>query len=58
MLPAAAAFMLVYNWASNQVGSRALFHLTITPFLAFYTFFALVLYPLRDFLHHPAGEMA
>lgn len=55
VLPAAAAFMVGYNWLSNHVGSRALFHLTITPFFAFYALFAFVMYPMRGVLHHAAG---
>ncbi|CAN0118141.1 unnamed protein product [Ascophyllum nodosum] len=57
VLPAAAMFMLGYNWLSNQVSSRALFHLTITPFLAFYAIFAFVMYPMRGILHHAGGAM-
>lgn len=55
VLPAAAMFMVGYNWLSNHVGSRALFHLTITPFFVFYAVFAFVMYPMRGVLHHPAG---
>ncbi|CAM9442825.1 unnamed protein product [Pylaiella littoralis] len=57
VLPAAAAFMIGYNWLSNHVGSRALFHLTITPFFIFYAVFAFVMYPMRGVLHHAAGAM-
>lgn len=56
-MPAAAMFMLGYNWLSNQVSSRLLFHLTITPFLVFYAIFAFVMYPMRDVLHHPGGPV-
>lgn len=49
-------FMVGYNWLSNHVGSRALFHLTITPFFAFYAIFAFVMYPMRGVLHHAAGK--
>ena len=55
MLPAAALFMVGYNWLSNHVGSRALFHMTITPFFAFYALFAFVMYPMRGVMHHAAG---
>lgn len=58
VLPAAAMFMVGYNWLSNHVGSRALFHLTITPFFAFYALFAFVMYPMRGVLHHAAGMYA
>ncbi|CBJ31945.1 conserved unknown protein [Ectocarpus siliculosus] len=57
VLPAAALFMIGYNWLSNHVGSRALFHMTITPFFAFYALFAFVMYPMRGILHHSAGAM-
>ena len=57
VLPAAAMFMVGYNWLSNHVGSRALFHLTITPFFAFYALFAFVMYPMRGVLHHAAGNL-
>ncbi|CAM9820629.1 unnamed protein product [Ectocarpus fasciculatus] len=57
VLPAAALFMIGYNWLSNHVGSRALFHMTITPFFAFYALFAFVMYPMRGVLHHSAGAM-
>lgn len=57
VLPAAALFMVGYNWLSNHVGSRALFHMTITPFFVFYALFAFVMYPMRGIMHHPAGAM-
>ncbi|CAM9109217.1 unnamed protein product, partial [Hapterophycus canaliculatus] len=57
VLPAAALFMIGYNWLSNHVGSRALFHLTITPFFIFYAVFAFVMYPMRGILHHSEGAM-
>ncbi|CAM9274329.1 unnamed protein product [Scytosiphon promiscuus] len=57
VLPAAALFMIGYNWLSNHVGSRALFHLTITPFFIFYAVFAFVMYPMRGILHHSEGAL-
>lgn len=49
--------MVLYNLASNHVGSRALFHLTIIPFFVFYAVFAFMMYPMRGILHHPEGEI-
>ena len=57
VVPAAAAFMIGYNFLSNKVSHRALFHMTIIPFFAFYALFGFVLYPLRDKLHHPDGAL-
>lgn len=51
VLPAAIIFMLVYAKLSNKLSKPALFYATITPFIAFFAIFALVLYPAKDVLH-------
>lgn len=51
VLPFAVLFMLIYAKLSNKLGKAALFYATLTPFLVFFTLFALVLYPYRDSLH-------
>ncbi|CAM9670512.1 unnamed protein product [Laminaria digitata] len=51
VLPAATVFMLVYSKVSTLLSKRALFYATALPFFAFYLFFKLVMYPMRDSLH-------
>lgn len=51
VLPMAAIFMIVYAKLSNKLSKTALFYTAITPFIAFFAFFALILYPMRDVLH-------
>jgi len=51
VVPAAAAFMIVYAKAANSFSPRTLFYLTLAPFFLFYSLFAFVLYPLRNVLH-------
>mmetsp|Transcript_7520 Transcript_7520/g.12498 ORF Transcript_7520/g.12498 Transcript_7520/m.12498 type:complete len:562 (-) Transcript_7520:899-2584(-) len=51
VLPAATLFMIGYSWMTNIYAPRALFRITLAPFLAFYTLFAFVLYPMRHQLH-------
>lgn len=51
VVPAAALFMVVYAQLANIFSTRALFYITVTPFIAFYCLFAFVLYPLRHALH-------
>ncbi|CAM9153908.1 unnamed protein product, partial [Chrysoparadoxa australica] len=58
VVPAAALFMIGYNFLSNHVSSHALFCLTLVPFFIFYTIFGFVLYPMRDRLHHPGGPVS
>jgi len=50
-LPFAVLFMLIYSRMSNKLSKPALFYAAITPFLAFFALFALVLYPFREVLH-------
>ncbi|CAM9281204.1 unnamed protein product, partial [Hapterophycus canaliculatus] len=51
VLPAATIFMLGYSKVSTLLSKRALFYATALPFFAFYLFFKLVMYPMRDSLH-------
>lgn len=51
VVPAAALFMVAYAQLANVFSTRALFYITVTPFIAFYCLFAFVLYPLRHALH-------
>lgn len=51
VVPAAALFMIAYAQLANVFSTRALFYITVTPFIAFYSLFAFVLYPLRHALH-------
>jgi len=51
VVPAAALFMVAYAQLANVFSTRALFYITVTPFIAFYCLFAFVLYPLRHVLH-------
>ncbi len=51
VLPFAIVFMIVYAKLSNKMSKTKLFNTLIITFLCFFVFFALVLYPARDFLH-------
>lgn len=51
LLPIAAIFVLIYAKLSNVLSRQALFYITIVPFILFFAFFALVLYPGRGVLH-------
>lgn len=51
VLPCAIIFMLIYSKLSNIMSKQKLFMSTIAFFGAFFALFALVLYPMRDFLH-------
>lgn len=51
VVPCAIIFMLIYAKLSNILSKERLFYTVITPFIAFFGLFALVLYPLRDYLH-------
>ena len=43
--------MIVYAKLSNMMSKTKLFYTTITAFITFFAFFALVLYPCKDILH-------
>jgi ATP:ADP antiporter, AAA family len=51
VLPFAILFMIGYAKLSNVVSKQKLFYITVSTFIAFFAFFALVLYPCKDFLH-------
>lgn len=51
VLPAALVFFFVYAKLSTLLNKRALFYTIIGGFLAFFVFFATVLYPLHPYLH-------
>jgi len=55
-LPLAFGFMWLYSKLSNVMSPQRLFYTIIFPFLAFFTSFAFVIYPLKDFIH-PYGAM-
>jgi len=47
----AIGFMFLYAQLANVLTTQALFYTIIFPFIAFFGFFAFILYPLRDVLH-------
>lgn len=51
VLPFAIIFMLIYSKLSNILSKQKLFISTIAFFGAYFIFFALVFYPLRESLH-------
>ncbi len=51
VLPMAVLFMVVYSKLSNVLNKTTLFYTLIASFIAFFTIFAVVLYPLRDAIH-------
>jgi AAA family ATP:ADP antiporter len=55
VLPFAIAFMIVYSKLSNILSKPKLFYTMISIFVAFFTLFALVLYPYHHVLHPEAS---
>ncbi|MCA9508482.1 MAG: NTP/NDP exchange transporter [Myxococcales bacterium] len=51
VLPMALVFFFIYAKLSSLLNKRALFYTIIGGFLAFFVFFAAVLYPLHPYLH-------
>ena len=51
VVPAAFIFMLIYAKLSNILTKKQLFYAAISPFIAFFLLFILVLYPAKDTLH-------
>ncbi len=51
VLPCAILFMLIFAKLSNKLSKPALFYSVLSPFLIFFSLFALVLYPAKDVLH-------
>lgn len=51
VLPATIIFTIIYAKLSNILSKKALFYTIIIPFLLFFAFFTLVLYPNRASLH-------
>lgn len=49
--PAAIIFMLLFAKVSNMVDKRQLFYLSMVPFVAYFAFFSLVIYPNLDFFN-------
>lgn len=63
VVPAAAVFMLAYNWLAGVLPVEALFYAVLTPFMLFFVAFAFVLYPMRHTLHNlhwavPSGGLS
>jgi len=57
VVPAAAAVMVLYTKLSDKLDRESLFYASISPFLAFFSLFAFVMYPLRSYLHpHALAE--
>lgn len=51
VLPAAIVFFFIYAKLASTLSKQALFYTIIGGFIAFFVFFAAVLYPLHDYLH-------
>ncbi|KPK33247.1 MAG: AAA family ATPase [Chlamydiae bacterium SM23_39] len=51
VIPCAIIFMVIFAKISNKLSKRALFNVTLIPFLAFFAIFAFALYPIRDLIH-------
>jgi AAA family ATP:ADP antiporter len=50
-LPAAIGFTGIYASMTNRMEQKDVFYTCVWPFLAFFSLFALVIYPNRTFLH-------
>ncbi|KFM28405.1 ADP,ATP carrier protein 1, chloroplastic [Auxenochlorella protothecoides] len=53
-LPMAIGFTILYTKLANVLNNEQLFYTCIIPFIAFFSAFAFLLYPLRDVLHPTA----
>lgn len=51
VLPASVGFFALYTKMLNILPPRRVYYATLIPFVAFFGFFAGVLYPLSDSLH-------
>lgn len=51
VLPSAIVFMLLYSKLSNFLSRPALFYVSISSFLLFFTLFTFLIYPAREYLH-------
>ena len=51
VLPAAFIFFIIYSKLSNMLEKRTLFYVIISGFLAYFVFFAAILYPMHEYLH-------
>jgi AAA family ATP:ADP antiporter len=51
VLPASLVFFLIYGFLAQHMNRRLLFYVILISFLAFFSLFGLVLYPLHDLLH-------
>ena len=51
VLPAALIFFAIYSKLSSMLNKKALFYTIVGGFIAYFVFFATVLYPLHGFLH-------
>lgn len=51
VLPAAFIFFIIYSKLANMLDKRALFYTVIGGFIAYFIFFAAVLYPMHEYLH-------
>jgi AAA family ATP:ADP antiporter len=50
-LPAAIGFTGIYSKMCDNMEQKNVFYSCVVPFLAFFSLFALVIYPNRGFLH-------
>lgn len=51
VIPAAVIFMIIYAKLSNILSKPHLFYTSVIPFIIFFIFFDLVLYPMQNQLH-------
>jgi len=50
-LPAAIGFTVIYSKLCDKLSQKNVFYACTIPFLVFFTLFATVIYPMRNFLH-------
>ena len=51
MFPGAILMTLLFTWLSNRMARETVFYIIISIFLAYFTLFTFVLYPIRDLIH-------
>lgn len=57
VIPGAVIFMLIFSKLSNILSKQNLFYVSVLPFMLFFMFFDLVLYPAQNTIHpHALAE--
>jgi hypothetical protein len=58
VMPAAFLFIIGYSKMSSMLSKQMLFYTTLIPFFIFYTLFAFVFFPNREFIHFASSSLS